>query len=41
MTESAVLLSELERENPKQPEDYNKGKFATYILDREKTVLRK
>ena len=41
MRESAVLLSELERENLKQPEDYNKGKFATYILDREKTVLRK
>ena len=41
MRESAVLLSELEREDLKLPEDYNKGKFATYILDREKTVLRK
>ena len=38
MKESAVLLSELERENLKLPEDYNKGKFTIYILDREKTV---
>ena len=33
MRESAVLLLELEREDLKLPEDYNKGKFATYILD--------
>ena len=41
MRESAVLLSEVEREDLKLPEDYYKGKFATYILDREKIVLRK
>ena len=41
MRESAVLLSEVERGDLKLPEDYYKGKRATYILDREKTVLRK
>ena len=41
MRESAVLLSELERGDLKLPEDCYKGKPATYILDREKTVLRK
>ena len=41
LRESAVLLSEVERGDLKLPEDYYKGKRATYILDREKTVLRK
>ena len=41
MRGSAVLLSEVERGDLKLPEDYYNRKFATYILDREKTVLRK
>ena len=41
LKESIVLLSDLERESTNLEEEDGKGKFAVYIEEREKTILRK
>ena len=41
LKESIVLLPDLERESTNLKEEDGKGKFAVYIEEREKTILRK